>query len=280
MKFTKMQGAGNDYVYINCLAENLPEEARSALAVKLSNRNFGVGSDGLICICPSDKADFRMDMYNADGSRSGMCGNGIRCVGKYVHDRGLTDKTELVIETGAGLRRLSLALADGQVSAVTVDMGAPIFTPAEIPVLAEGESFIAQTVEVDGRAWKVTALSVGNPHAVVFVEEDVETLDLLRLGPLFENHPLFPQRVNTEFVNVLPDGRLKMLVWERGSGETLACGTGATATLVAATLCGYADGEADVLLRGGTLHIRWDRESNTVYMTGPAAFVFDGELCQ
>ena len=280
MKFTKMQGAGNDYVYVNCFAEHLPEEARPAMAIRVSERHFGIGSDGLICICPSDKADFRMDMYNADGSRSGMCGNGIRCVGKYVYDHGLTDKTELVIETGAGLRFLTLHTDGGKVSAVTVDMGGPVFAPEKIPVNAQGGDFVRQRVSVDGRDWEVTALSVGNPHAVIFLREDVDTLELPRIGPMFENHALFPERVNTEFVNVLPDGRLKMRVWERGSGETLACGTGATAVLTAATVCGFAAGEADVLLRGGTLHIRWDRESNKLYMTGPAAFVFDGELCE
>ena len=277
MKFTKMQGAGNDYVYVNCFAENIPEEARPALAVRISDRNFGVGGDGLICICPSERADFRMDMYNADGSRGAMCGNGIRCVGRYVHDRGLTDKTELTIETPAGIRTLRLHLEDGRAVRATVDMGSPRFAPADIPVLAEGESFIRRPLHVAGRDWELTAVSVGNPHAVIFLDEDVDGLDLPRIGPQFENHPLFPERVNTEFVQVMQNGSLKMRVWERGSGETLACGTGATAVVAAATVCGFADGEADVLLRGGTLHIRWDREKNTLYMTGPADFVFDGE---
>lgn len=278
MKFTKMQGAGNDYVYVNCFSENLPEQERAALARRVSNRNFGVGSDGLICICPSDKADFRMDMYNADGSRSAMCGNGVRCVGKYVHDKGLTDKTELTVETGAGIKTLSLHLENGTVSAVTVDMGSPHFEPAEIPLLADGESFVRRPVTVDGREYPVTALSVGNPHAVIFTDEDVDAIDLADIGPKFENHPLFPERTNTEFVNMMQDGSMKVRVWERGSGETLACGTGATAVLAAAAVCGYSGDEADVHMRGGTLHIRWDREKNLLYMTGPAVFVFDGEL--
>jgi len=278
MKFTKMQGAGNDYVYVDCFAEDLPEEKRPALAIRLSERHFGVGSDGLICICPSEEGDFRMDMYNADGSRSGMCGNGIRCVGKYVYDKGLTGKTELAIETGAGLRWLTLQVEKGKVKSVTVDMGRPCFEPGRIPVMAEGENFVRQKLTVDDREWEVTALSVGNPHAVIFLQEDVDGLDLERIGPMFENNELFPERVNTEFVNVLPNGKLKMRVWERGSGETMACGTGATAVVAAACVCGFVNGEAEVLLRGGTLHIRWDRKDNRLYMTGPAVTVFDGEL--
>ena len=277
MKFTKMQGAGNDYVYVNCFSEVIPEDARPTLAKRIADRNFGVGGDGLICICPSERADFRMDMYNADGSRGAMCGNGIRCVGRYVHDRGLTDKTELTVETPAGIRTLRLHLENGRATRVTVDMGSPSFVPADVPVLAEGESFIRRPLQVAGRDWELTAVSVGNPHAVIFLDEDVDGLDLPRIGPEFENHLLFPERVNTEFVQVMQNGSLKMRVWERGSGETLACGTGATAVVAAATVCGFADGEADVLLRGGTLHIRWDREKNTLYMTGPADFVFDGE---
>ena len=280
MRFTKMQGAGNDYVYVNCFAEDLPEAERPEAARRLSDRHFGAGSDGLICICPSDRADFRMDMYNADGSKSGMCGNGIRCVGKYVYDSGLTEKTTLRIETGAGIRMLHLTVTDGAVSAVTADMGEPVFEAERIPVRTKEKTFIRQSVRVEGRDYAVTALSVGNPHAVIFLTEDVDTLDLPHIGPLFENHELFPERVNTEFVNVLPDGRLKMRVWERGSGETLACGTGASAVLCAASLCGLAGREADVLLRGGTLHIRWDACDNCLYMTGPAAFVYDGELCE
>ena len=278
MKFTKMQGAGNDYVYVNCFSENLPEEQRPKFAMRVSDRNFGIGSDGLICICPSSVADFRMDMYNADGSKSGMCGNGVRCVGKYVHDKGLTDKTELTVETGAGIKTLRLHLENGAVHAVTVDMGSPCFAPADIPLLAEGTDFIRQPLAVQGREYLVTALSVGNPHAVIFTDENVDTMDLADVGPLFENHRLFPERTNTEFVNVMQDGSMKVRVWERGSGETLACGTGATAVLAAATVCGISDGEADIHMRGGTLHIRWDREQNLLYMTGPAVFVFDGEL--
>ena len=277
MKFTKMQGAGNDYVYVDCIAQQV--ENRSALARRLSNRNFGVGSDGLICICPSDTADFRMDMYNADGSRGKMCGNGIRCVGKYVYERGLTDKTCLTVETGAGIKTLWLEVQDGIVRSVRVDMGMPEFRPERIPVLAAGERFVRQPLEVCGQIWHVTALSVGNPHAVIFVE-DVDALDLPAIGPAFERHPLFPERINTEFVQVLDRHTLKMRVWERGSGETLACGTGATATLVAAALCGYAEDRATVMLLGGNLEIEWDRATDQLYMTGPAEFVFDGELCE
>lgn len=275
MKFTKMQGCGNDYVYVNCLEEEIHD--RPAFSIKVSNRNFGVGSDGLICICLSKIADFKMDMYNADGSSAQMCGNGIRCVAKYVYEKGLTEKTELVVETGAGLKSLKLNVEEGVVKTVRVDMGAPELRPQYIPVAEHGRHFINRSVIVGQEEYFVTAVSVGNPHAIVFVT-DVDALDLRTLGPKFENHPLFPERVNTEFVQVLDRNTLKMRVWERGSGETLACGTGATASLVAASLNGHTGNAATIHLKGGTLFIEWDREKDRLYMTGPAVTVFDGTL--
>ena len=275
MKFTKMHGCGNDYVYVNCFEETVDD--RPALARLVSDRHFGVGGDGLICICPSDKADFAMDMYNADGSCAQMCGNGIRCVAKYVYERGMTDKTVIDVETGAGVKTLWLNVDDGEVESVRVCMGTPEFEPAKIPVDASGSAFIDQPVEVGGNVWNVTALSVGNPHAVVFVD-DVDWLDLPNLGPLFENHPLFPERVNTEFVQVVDRNTLKMRVWERGSGETMACGTGSTAALAAAVVNGRCENSARLILRGGELLIEWDRDKNLIYMTGPAVTVYDGEL--
>lgn len=277
MKFTKMHGAGNDYVYLNCISGDYPEKERPALAVAVSDRNFGVGSDGLICICPSDVADFRMDMYNSDGSRSQMCGNGIRCVGKYVYDKGLTDKTQLSIETGAGIKQLWLNVENGSVASVRVCMGSPEFTPEKIPVDDPGERFVRRPVEAGGEVFEITALSVGNPHAVIFAE-DVNGIDIGRVGPILENHRLFPERINVEFVQVVDRKTLKMRVWERGSGETKACGTGATASLAAASLCGVADDSAKLILLGGELFIEWDRNENLLYMTGPAVTVFDGEL--
>lgn len=275
MKFTKMQGCGNDYVYVNCFEENI--EDRPAMAVRVSNRNFGVGSDGLICICPSETADFKMDMYNMDGSCAAMCGNGIRCVGKYVYDRGMTDKTKLTVETGSGIKTLRLNVTEGAVTSVCVDMGAPELRPKYIPIAEHGKSFVNRPIVVGGAEYYCTCLSVGNPHCIVFVE-DVDALELETLGPEFENHPLFPQRVNTEFVQYLGRNELKMRVWERGSGETRACGTGATATLAAAVLCGLTDDSATVHLLGGDLFIEWNREKNRLFMTGPAVTVFDGEL--
>ena len=277
MKFTKMQGCGNDYVYVNCFEENLPPEDRPAFSRKVSDRHFGAGSDGLICICPSDKADFLMDMYNADGSRAQMCGNGIRCVAKYVYERGMTKKDVIDVETGAGVKTLWLNVEGGEVESVRVCMGSPEFEPAKIPVEASGTAFIDQPVEVGGNMWNVTAVSVGNPHAVVFVD-DVDWLDLPNLGPIFENHPLFPERVNTEFVQVIDRNTLKMRVWERGSGETMACGTGACASVVAACLNGYCRKGEDVrvLLRGGELTVRYTDEG--VLMTGGADTVFTGTV--
>jgi len=275
MKFTKMHGLGNDYIYVNCFEEQVPD--RAALARRVSDRNFGIGGDGLICICPSHRADFRMDMYNADGSRGLMCGNGIRCVGKYVYDNGLTDKTEITVETPGGIKRLALHLSSGRVDTVRVDMGAPMLAPPDIPILAEGDSFIDRPIQVLGESWNVTCVSMGNPHAVVFVP-DVDALALLRLGPAFECHGLFPDRVNTEFVQALDDGTLKMRVWERGSGETLACGTGACASVVAAHLTGRCGRAVTVQLRGGALQIEWADGDGHVYMTGPATTVFDGEF--
>lgn len=275
MKFTKMQGIGNDYVYVNCLQETI--ENPSELAKKISDRHYGVGSDGLIMINPSDKADFEMEMYNADGSRGEMCGNGIRCVAKYVYDYGLTDKTSISVETLAGIKYLDLTVEDGKVVLVKVDMGKPMLRPEEVPVVSEKEEVIDEPITVDGQEYRMTCVSMGNPHAVVFIDQDVKEFPLETVGVKFENHERFPKRVNTEFVNVLDRHTAQMRVWERGSGETLACGTGACAVAVACALNGLTEDEVTVKLLGGDLRIKWDREKNTVYMTGPAEVVFDGE---
>lgn len=275
MKFTKMQGLGNDYVYVNCFKEKI--ENPSELAVRISDRHFGVGSDGLIMINPSDKADFEMEMYNADGSRGEMCGNGIRCVAKYVYDYGLTDKTSISVETLGGIKYLDLTVEDGKVSLVKVDMGRPELEPSRIPVVAEGDRAVDEPITVDGKEYRMSCVSMGNPHAVVYVDCDVKELPLEEIGPGFEHHERFPKRVNTEFVRVLDRKTVEMRVWERGSGETLACGTGACAVAVSSALNGLTEDEVTVKLLGGDLRIQWDRERDTVYMTGPAAVVFDGE---
>ncbi|MDY3032150.1 MAG: diaminopimelate epimerase [Clostridia bacterium] len=275
MNFTKMHGAGNDYIYVNCFKEKV--ENINETAKKLSDRHFGIGSDGLVLICPSDKADFRMDMYNSDGSQAEMCGNATRCVGKYVYDKGLTDKTEITLETLAGIKILKLNVVDGSVKSVCVNMGSPELTPKNIPIDSSLDRFIQQPVEVEGREYLVTGVSMGNPHAVTFID-DTDSLEIEKIGPKFENHELFPRRINTEFAQIVDRGTIKMRVWERGAGETLACGTGACATLVAAALSDFVDDEADLKLIGGTLHIKWDKEENNIYMTGPAEFVFDGTV--
>lgn len=275
MKFTKMHGIGNDYVYVNCFEETV--ENPSEVAIKVSDRHFGIGSDGLILIKPSKVADFEMAMYNADGSRGEMCGNGIRCVAKYVYDRGLTDKTNISIETLAGIKYVDLTVEDGKAVLVRVNMGSPELTAEKIPVLSDTREVISQPLVVDGREYPVTCVSMGNPHCITFMEEDVRNLDLSKVGPSFENHKNFPKRINTEFVNVIDNKTLRMRVWERGSGETLACGTGACATAVAAIVNGLTEDEVTVKLLGGDLKICWDREENLVFMTGPATIVFDGE---
>ena len=274
--FTKMHGAGNDYIYVNAIAQ--PVDNPEEVAIRLSDRHFGIGGDGLVLIKPSRVADFCMDMYNADGSRGKMCGNAIRCVAKYVHDRRLTDKVELTIETLSGIKTLQLQLNDQrQVETVTVNMGAPVFNPADIPVQFDGAQMVNTPVEVDGKKYHLTAVSMGNPHAVIF-QDGVLDLDLQKIGPAFENNPLFPDRVNTEFCEVIDRQTLRMRVWERGSGETLACGTGACATLAAAVVTGRADRRATLLLTGGELQIHWDEASGDIFMTGPATFVFDGQV--
>lgn len=273
MRFTKMQGLGNDYVYVNCMEEKV--ENPSEAAKRVSDRHFGIGSDGLILICPSEKADFEMAMYNADGSRSEMCGNGIRCVAKYVYDYGLTDKTSISVETLGGIKYLDLTVEDGKVSLVRVDMGRPEFRADQIPIIGEAE-VIDEPIVVDGMEYRITGVSMGNPHAVVFLE-DLEGLDIEKIGPKFENHERFPKRINTEFVRVIDRGMIEMRVWERGSGETLACGTGACAAAAASILNGLAERRVTVKLRGGSLTVEWDEESGKIYMTGPAEVVFDGE---
>ena len=275
MKFTKMQGLGNDYVYVNCFKETI--ENPPEMAKKVSNRNFGIGSDGLIMINPSDVADFEMEMYNADGSRSEMCGNGIRCVGKYVYDYGLTEKEHISVETLAGIKYLDLTVEDGKVKLVKVDMGNPELVPANIPIVADGDRVIDEPINVNGTEYRMTGVSMGNPHAVVYVE-DVKGLDIEKIGPAFENHERFPNRVNTEFVKVLDQNTVEMRVWERGSGETMACGTGACAVAVACILNGLTEDKVTVKLLGGDLQIEWDKDADKVYMTGPAEVSFDGEI--
>lgn len=262
LRFTKMEGLGNDYVYINCL-EHTPEDL-SKLAIRVSDRHFGVGGDGLICICPSEKADVRMRMFNADGSEGEMCGNGIRCVGKYVYDKGLVKKNPLTVETLGGIKTLELAIKSDLVSAVTVDMGAP-------------ELFPEAQINVKGKDYTVYPASMGNPHCVVYLPK-IDQLKLEEIGPEFECHPMFPNRTNTEFVEILDRTHLNMRVWERGSGETLACGTGACAVLAVTASLGLCEREATVHLLGGDLSIRWSQEDGHIYMTGPAVTVFEGEI--
>lgn len=275
MKFTKMHGIGNDYVYVNCFEESVKNPAEVSKFV--SDRHFGIGSDGLILISPSAIADFRMNIYNADGSQAEMCGNGIRCVAKYVYDYGLTDKTEISVETLAGIKYLRLQVENGKVASVEVNMGAPILEPKEIPVAVEESPVVNVPVEVKGKIYHMTCVSMGNPHAIIFMN-NVKDLDIAAIGPYFENHTVFPKRTNTEFVEVLDRNTVNMRVWERGSDETLACGTGACATTVACILNDKTENEVAVHLLGGDLKIRWDREANQVYMTGPATVVFDGEI--
>ena len=275
MKFTKMQGLGNDYVYVNCFEEKI--ENPPAVARYVSDRHFGIGSDGLIMINPSEVADFEMEMYNADGSRGEMCGNGIRCVAKYVYDYGLTDKTQISVETLGGIKYLDLTVEDGKVVLVKVDMGKPELKSDLIPIISENEKVIDEPIEVDGQVYHMTGVSMGNPHTVIYVD-DVKNLDLEKIGPKFENHKRFPKRINTEFVHCIDRNTVEMRVWERGSGETLACGTGACAVAVASILNNLTDTRVTVKLLGGDLQIEWDREKTHVFMTGPAKVVFDGVI--
>ncbi|GAB5404280.1 MAG: diaminopimelate epimerase [Aureliella sp.] len=279
MKFTKMHGAGNDYVYIDCFQETLPEPA-SSLAVKVADRRFGVGGDGLILIEPSDVADARMRMFNADGSEAEMCGNGIRCVAKFVYDHGIAQKDDLAIETGNGVLQLALqtkATEKGKrVSQVTVDMGKPILQPAEIPTTISTDRVVNQEVEFGGTTLRVTTVSMGNPHCVIFVPEATDEL-VLGLGPKIETDSRFPARTNVEFVEVISPGELRQRTWERGSGETWACGTGASAVCVAGVLTGNCDREVLIHLLGGDLNLRWDADSEHVFMTGGATEVFSGQ---
>lgn len=274
MKFTKMQGCGNDYVYVNCFEETVqrPEE----LAKLVSNRNFGIGSDGLILICPSEVADVQMIMYNADGSRSQMCGNGIRCVGKYVYDYGLAKKESITVETLAGIKVLKFEIENGKVKSVTVDMGAPVITAKDVPVVSKKDAVIAEPLNVLGKEYEITCVSMGNPHAVTFVE-DTKEIEIETIGPEFEHHPMFPERVNTEFIQIVSRNEINMRVWERGSGETLACGTGACASVYACMLNGLTDNEVLVHLLGGDLKIRVDEVTGHIFMSGPAVTVYEGE---
>ena len=275
MRFTKMEGIGNDYVYINGFVEQV--EDKPEFVRKMSDRHFGIGGDGVIFINPSQNADFEMEMWNADGTRAEMCGNGIRCVGKYVYDHGMTDKTDLVVESAGALKYLHLYVEDGNVARVRVNMGHPILEAKDIPVISEQERVIDETIVVDGKEYKMTCVSVGNPHAVVFMDS-VSDLQIEKIGPKFENHERFPKRINTEFVKVIDKNTVEMRVWERGTGETLACGTGATATAVACVLNGLTNDQVTVKLLGGDLEIVWDRNENLVYMTGSATTVFEGSV--
>lgn len=277
IRFTKMQGCGNDYVYINGFTEKIEQEKKPDFVRRVSDRHFGIGSDGVIFINPSKEADFEMEMFNADGSRSEMCGNGIRCVAKFVHDKGMTETSEFSIISGGQVKYMHLTVEEGVTKAVRVDMGEPVLVPAQVPVIAEGQQAVDEPITVCGQQYRMTCVSMGNPHAVVF-GEDVDHLDIEKIGPHFENHERFPRRTNTEFVEVLDRQHVKMRVWERGTGETLACGTGCCATAVACVLNGLTDRHVTVDVLGGSLMIDWDEATNRVFMTGPAEFVFEGEV--
>lgn len=305
MKFTKMHGCGNDYIYVNGFEEKVAEDEKPSLARRLSHRKHGIGGDGLIFILPSEKADFAMEMFNADGTRAQMCGNGIRCVGKYVYDKGMTEARRITVESGGEVKYLELMLgreeatdekggnrpggcvADreelnclrrrGTVKSVRVNMGSPVLSPLLIPVLAEGDRAVNVPIVAGGREYHMTCVSMGNPHAVIFVD-DPGKIPLEETGPLFEHHTRFPERVNTEFVKVLDRGHCYLRVWERGAGETLACGTGACAAAVAGVLNGLTEERVRITMPGGELLVEWDRDANLVYMTGPAVTVFEGEI--
>lgn len=283
MKFVKMEGCGNDYVYINGFEEKV--EDKENVVRKLSDRHFGIGSDGVIFINSSDIADFEMEMWNADGTRAEMCGNGIRCVAKFVYDFGLTDKTEFTIESFKKIKYITVSLKDNKVDEVSVDMGEPILIAKDIPVSIDKETVTKERFNIGGNDYIITAVSMGNPHAVTFLDEgfplenrDIDTFAIEEIGPQFEHHNLFPNRINAEFVKVLDRNNVKMRVWERGTGETLCCGTGCCATAVACIINGYTEDEVNVHVLGGTVRIKWDRNSNHIYMTGPARVSFVGEI--
>lgn len=275
MRFTKMHGLGNDYIYINAFEEEIenPEE----LSLKISDRHFGIGSDGIVLIMPSKTSDFRMRMFNSDGSEAEMCGNASRCVAKYVYDFGLTNKEEITLETLAGVKILKMQLNDGKVDKVTVNMGQPIIKAKDIPVIHSKEEVIDEALNIEGKEYRITCVSMGNPHCITYVDE-VASFNLEEVGPKIENHEMFPKRINAEFAEIVDRKNINMRVWERGSGETLACGTGACATLVASVLNDYTDRKATLHLLGGDLEIEWNEGDNNVYMTGPATTVFQGEI--
>ena len=277
IKFTKMQGCGNDYVYINGISEDVPVQGRDEIVRKLSDRHFGIGSDGVIFINSSDIADFEMEMWNADGTRSEMCGNGIRCVAKYVYDYGLTDKEELDICSMGAIKHILLNVQAGKVATVQVDMGEPIIKGKLIPTASTLDKVVDYPIDVMGEEYRITCVSMGNPHAIIYIN-DTEKLDIDRIGTRIENHAFFPNRTNTEFVQNIDRKHIRMRIWERGTGETLACGTGCCALTVAGVLNGLTDREVDIDVLGGRIHVRWDETDNHVYMTGPAVTVFDGEI--
>lgn len=276
MKFTKMHGAGNDYIYVNCFEETVKDPEK--FSIKVSDRHFGIGSDGLIMICPSEVADFRMAMYNADGSQGKMCGNGTRCVAKYVYDHKMTDKDEISLETLSGIKYIKVFVEDEKVVSARVNMGSPILKADEIPTKFDGDQVVRQKLTIDDKDYEVTCVSMGNPHCIVYVD-DVKNLPLEKIGPAFENHEMFPERINTEFIHIISENEFDMRVWERGSGETLACGTGACASTVASILNGYCKKENDIKVNliGGTLYCNWSADGD-VYMTGPAVTVCEGEI--
>ena len=276
LKFTKMHGCGNDYIYFNCFEQQVADP--EALSIRLSDRHFGIGGDGIVLICPSDVADAKMRMFNVDGSEGKMCGNATRCIGKYMYEHGLISKPEMTLETLSGIKILKMTEQDGKIASVRVDMGKAILKPSEIPTRYEGDTAVSVPLTVDGTEYAVTCVSMGNPHCIVFVDQDVSTLDLPKIGPSFENHDMFPERINTEFIRVIDDHTLQMRVWERGSGETLACGTGACAAAVASVLNGYCPKGEDITIHliGGDLNIRYTDEA--VFLTGPATTVFEGSI--